>query len=201
MSHRRVVTFVAALGCALAARADAGTRIVNSWREPSAGPLKFAKVLVLVIAPHESQMQFGEAVLVGLMKKTHGVSAHSVMPKDDARDEQKMRAFMAKEAFDGAVTMRLLAAGQETTAQAGVYAPACTGFWGYYSYAWPMVTDIGYVHTERLFHMETQVYSLKDDKVVWGGISKTTDPKNARQLVEDVAKAVAKDLKKQGLIE
>jgi hypothetical protein len=57
------------------------------------------------------------------------------------------------------------------------------------------------VHTERLFHMETQVYSLKDDKVVWGGISKTTDPKNARQLVEEVAKAVAKDLKKQGLVE
>jgi hypothetical protein len=201
MRHARVVTLVTALACGLAANAGAGTSLVKSWREPSAAPLKFAKVLVLVIAPHESQMQFGEAVLVGLMKRTQGVSAHAVMPKDDARDEQKMRAFMAQESFDGAVTMRLLAAGQETTAHAGIYVPAHTGFWNYYSYAWPLVTDIGYVHTERLFHMETQVYSMKDDKIVWAGISKTTDPKNARQLVEDVARTVAKDLKKQRLVE
>jgi hypothetical protein len=195
------VTLVAALVCGLAASAGAGTSLVKSWREPSAGPLKFAKVLVLVIAPHESQMQFGEAVLVGLMKRTQGVSAHAVMPKDEARDEQKMRALMAQESFDGAVTMRLLASGQETAEYAGIYAPAHTGFWSYYSYAWPLVYDVGYVQTERVFHMETQVHSMKDDKVVWAGISKSTNPKNARQLVEDVARTVAKDLKKQRLVE
>jgi hypothetical protein len=63
------------------------------------------------------------------------------------------------------------------------------------------VTDIGYVHTERVYHMETQVYSMKDDKLVWYGITKTTNPKNAKQLVEEVAKEVAKDLRKQGFIE
>jgi len=201
MSHPRVVTLAAALACGLAASAGAGTKMVSTWSEPAGGPLKFARVLVLVIAPHESQMQYGEAVLVSLMKGTQGVSAHSVMPNDDAKDEQKMRAYLAKESFDGAVTMRLMASGQQTTATAGIYAPAHTGFWNYYSYAWPLVTDIGYVHSERAFAMETQVYSLKDDKVVWGGISKTTDPKDARQLVEDVARAVAKDLKKRKLID
>jgi hypothetical protein len=158
-------------------------------------------VLVLVIAPHESQMQFGEAVLTHLMKRTQAVSAHAVMTGKDTQDEQKMRAYMAQEAFDGAVTMRLLASGQETTSQAGVYVPSYTGFWSYYSYAWPLVTDIGYVHTERLYHMETQVYSMKDDKLVWGGITKTTNPKNARALVEEVAKTVGGALRKQKLIE
>jgi len=201
MSHPRTVTLVAALACGLAVRADAGTKMVSTWSEPTTGPLKFARVLVLVIAPHESQMQYGEAVLVSLMKRTQGVSAHSVLPNDDAKDEQKMRAYLAKEAFDGAVTLRLMAAGQQTTATSGIYAPAHTGFWNYYSYAWPLVSDIGYVHSERAFAMETQVYSLKDDKVVWGGITKTVDPKDARQLVEDVARAVAKDLKKRKLID
>jgi hypothetical protein len=201
MIDRRIVTFAAALALGATASASAGTKLVSSFREPSAGPLKFSKVLVLVIAPHESQMQFGEAVLTNLMKRTRGVSAHAVMPGDDARDEQKMRAFVAKEGFDGAVTMRLLAAGQETTAQAGIYAPSYTGFWSYYSYAWPLVTDIGYVHTERLFHMETQIYSVKDDKLVWGAITKTTNPKNARELVEQVAKTVGDALRKQQLVE
>jgi hypothetical protein len=202
MNRRKVVTFLAALACGTAAsQAHAGTKLVSSFREPSAGPLKFKKVLVLVIAPHESQMQFGEAVLTNLMKRTHGISAHAVMTGADARDEQKMRAYMEKEAFDGAVTMRLLAAGQETTSQWGVNASSYTGFWSYYSYAWPLVTDIGYVHTERLFHMETQVYSVKDDKLVWGAITKTTNPKDARQLVEQVAKTVGDALRKQQLVE
>jgi hypothetical protein len=200
MGHPRTVSMAAVLACGLAANASAGTKMVKTWSEPDLGPLRFQKVLVLVIAPHDSQMQFGEAVLVSLMKRTQGISAHAVLPKDDAKDEQKMRAYVAKEAFDGAVTLRLMASSQATTATSGIV-PLYTGFWNYYGYAWPMVSDIGYVHTERLFYMETLVYSLKDDKVVWSGISKTTDPKNARQLVEDVAAAVGKDLKKRKLID
>jgi hypothetical protein len=201
MTNRSLVAFSAALACTIAAEAHAGTKLVSSFKEPSVGALTFSKVMVLVIAPHESQMQFGEAVLTNLMKRTQAVSAHAVMPGDDARDEQKMRALIAKEGFDGAVTMRLLASGQQTAAQAGIYVPSYTGFWSYYSYAWPLVTDIGYVHTERVFHMETQVYSVKDDKLVWGAITKTTNPKNARQLVEDVAKTVGEALRKQKLID
>ena len=200
MGQPKTVTMAAVLACGLAGSASAGTKMVKTWSEPGLGPLKFQKVLVLVIAPHESQMQFGEAVLVSLMKRTHGISAHSVLPNDDAKDEQKMRAFMAREAFDGAVTLRLMASSQEATSTAGIV-PLYTGFWNYYGYAWPMVSDVGYVHTERLFYMETLVYSLKDDKVVWSGISKTKDPKNARQLVEEVAAAVGKDLKKRQLVE
>jgi hypothetical protein len=195
------VASVVGLACGFAASASAGTKLVSTWREPSAGPLKFGKVLVLVFAPHESQMQFAEGLLVGMMKRTRGVAAHSMMPKDDVKDEQKMRAFMAKEAFDGAVTLRVLEPGQVSTAQAGAYAPAYMNYWSYYSYAWPLVTDIGYVHTERVYPMEVQFYSMKDDKVVWSAITKTTNPKDARQLVEDVARTVAKDLKKQRLVE
>src|SRR5262245_1946735 len=201
MGNRMAVASIVGLACGLAASATAGTKVVSSWREPSAGALKFGKVLVLVIAPHESQMQFGEGLLVGLMKRTRGVSAHSVLPKDGAKDEQKMRALMAKEGFDGAVTLRLLEPGQVNTAQAGAYAPAYMNYWSYYSYAWPLVTDIGYLQTERVYPMEVQVYSMKDEKLVWSGITKTTNPKSAKQLVEEVAREVAKDLRKQHLIE
>ena len=66
MGHRIAVASMVGLACGLAASATAGTKLVRSGREPSAGPLKFSKVLVLVFAPHESQMQFGEGLLVGI---------------------------------------------------------------------------------------------------------------------------------------
>ena len=34
------------------------------------------------------------------------------------------------------------------TYQGGIYAPAHSGFWNYYSYAWPMVYDVG-LHAHR----------------------------------------------------
>jgi hypothetical protein len=201
MRHRSTVTLLALLGCAFAAPALAGTKIVKSWREPSAGPLKFSRVLVLVMAPHESQMLFGEAELVSLMKRTRGVAAHSVMPKDDAQDEQKMRAFMQKEGFDGAVTLRYIAAGAQTTEQPGLYVPSYTGFWSYYSYAWPLVYDMGYVKMDRVITMEAQIFAMKDDKLLWSGLTQSKNPKSAKTMVHEVVQAVGADLKKQGLVE
>jgi hypothetical protein len=201
MRKRTVGLCLALLGGGLAQVASAGTKLVRTSREPSAGPLNFSKVLVLVVAPHASQMQFGEAVLVQMMKRTRGVSAHAVMSEADAQDEQKMRAFMAREGFDGAVTMRFVGSGQEVTEEAGIYVTAYPVFWDHYSTAWTMVFDPGYVRTERWIQMETLVYSMKDGKLVWSGLTQTKNPKDAKDLVESVARAAAKDLKKQGLIQ
>ena len=194
-----VTTLLAAglLGCT-----SSGTRLINSWREPSAGPLRFKKVLVLCVAPHESQQRFGEAELVRLMKRTQGVSAHSVMTPDELKDETRMRAVMAREGFDGAVTLRFLGADQQLTGPRDVYypAPATADFWSY-SAVWAMASTPGYVHIDRKMQMETRVFSMTDDKVVWSGVSETTNPASAQTLVNDVVRTVAADLRKQRLID
>ena len=195
------MALLAVLAGGMAPAASAGTKLVTSWQEPSVTRLGFKKVLVVVFAPHESQRRFGEAELVKLIKKTQAVAAYSVMTEEDVKDESRMRAIMAREGFDGAITMRFVGAGETMTYQGGLYAPSYNGFWGYYSYAWPMVYDVGYMHIERSMNMETQVYSLTDDKVVWSSLSATKNPKTAHQLVEEVAGAVAKDLRKRKLIE
>jgi hypothetical protein len=48
--------------------------------------------------------------------------------------------------------------------------------------------------------VETRVYSLKQNKLVWGGQSKTTNPKNVDALVRKLAAAAAKELKDLGLV-
>jgi len=191
---------LAGLVCAAAVSAAAGTKMISSWRAPDAGPLNFQKVLVLCIAPHDSQRQFAENELVGLMKRTRGVPSYSVMTPADVESKEKVLAFMTREAFDGAVVMRFVGAGQKTH-DPGVYIPTYTGFWDYYSVAAPMMRDPGYIRMDRLLQMETQVFATKGDKLVWAGLSETKNPDSAKQLVADVARAVAADLKKQRLIQ
>jgi hypothetical protein len=191
---------VLALAGALAACAS-GTKLTSQWRDPDSGPLEFKKVLVIVIAPYESQRRSGEIQLVSLMKKVTGIPAHTLISAEDAKDASKLKGLVEKGGFDGAVTMRFIGSNQELTMSApGVYAPAYYGFYSYYSFAWPMVYDPGYMRTDTYIRIETQVYSVKSDKLVWAGVSSSANPKSASQLVDAVAHAVAAEMRKQKLI-
>src|SRR5688572_12626660 len=107
----RVTSSLTALACALAAVASAG-KLISSWHDPAAGTLNFQKVLILVIAPHESQRQFGEVELSRLMKRTTGVPSYTVMTPADVESKETVLAFMARERFDGAVVMKFIGAAQ-----------------------------------------------------------------------------------------
>jgi hypothetical protein len=58
----------------------------------------------------------------------------------------------------------------------------------------------GEIRTDTIVVVETLIYSLKQNKLVWGAQSRTTNPKNVDQLVKKLATAAAEELKKQGLI-
>jgi len=192
---------LAALSCVAATDAAAGTKVLSSWRDPEAGTARFQKVLVFCFAPHESQRQFGEATLARLMKKTKGVAAYTVIPPDDLKDREKVRALMARDGYDGAVVLRFVGSEQKISEKEAGYVPLHTGFWDNYSGAFTMVYDPGYVLMKQAIQMETQVYSMKEGRLIWSGVSETTSPKSADKLVEDVARTVGDVLRKQRLID
>jgi hypothetical protein len=70
----------------------------------------------------------------------------------------------------------------------------------YYAYGgWPAY-DPGYVRVDTYVRVETNVYSLPDDRLVWASASRTENPGSVRSLVSDTAKAVAKSMRSQGLV-
>jgi len=61
-------------------------------------------------------------------------------------------------------------------------------------------TGGGEIRTDTIVSVETLVYSMKQNKLVWAGQSKTTNPSKIDAFVKEIADAVAKEMKKQGLI-
>jgi hypothetical protein len=159
---------------ALMLPACASTTIRESWREPTAGRLEFRKVLALVISADGSMRRMAEDELVRQMQRTEAVAAYTLLAEEDYRDLDKAKAKVTAAGFDGAVTMRLVGAEKQVTGVPGTYAAPYTSFWGY--------------------------YGLTDEKLLWAGISETFNPSDAQTLVRDVVQAVAKELKKQGLV-
>jgi hypothetical protein len=54
--------------------------------------------------------------------------------------------------------------------------------------------------TNTIVSVETLVYSLKQNKLVWSGKSKTTNPPELIKFVKKLAADAAKELEKQGLL-
>ena len=47
-----------------------------------------------------------------------------------------------------------------------------------------------------MISVETLIYRLKDDKLMWASTSKTTNPDNLSSLIDDTADAIAKQVSK-----
>ena len=56
------------------------------------------------------------------------------------------------------------------------------------------------MRTDTIVSVETLVYSLAQDKLVWAGRSTTTNPRQVGPFVQELTAKVASELKKVGLI-
>lgn len=80
--------------------------------------------------------------------------------------------------------------------------PMYGGYWGGYDGygwggAWAPAADI---RTDTIVTVETLVYSMKQNKLVWAGESETTNPSKVDPFVRELAKAAANEMKKLGLL-
>jgi hypothetical protein len=71
--------------------------------------------------------------------------------------------------------------------------------WGYYGYGWSSMYVPGRVDTDTVVSIETLIFSVPRNQLLWAGVSESRNPKDARRLIADLVKTIAKELQKQGL--
>jgi hypothetical protein len=191
-----VVTAAGTAGCAT-------TSFVSTWKNPAAAPLKpeGKKVAAVVVTKNEANRRSAEDALAQAISKqgAQGVPLYSVT---SSTDENAVKAALEKDGFAGIVTMRPVAKDKELTVTSSMYAaPYYGGYWGgYYGYGWGAPYGGTDVRTDTIITIETLVYSLKQNKLVWAGQSQTTNPSKVDGFVQEVATAAAAEMKKAGLI-
>jgi hypothetical protein len=187
--------------------ASAGTSFRSTWRAPDAKPGTFrGKMVVAIYITQDEPLRQGvEITLANELKKrgVEGVAAYKLIPTDEMRDEAKAKARLSASGAAGVVTLRLVGDDQEISSSPATYysAPQYNSLWGgYWGYGWG-VYHPGYVSIDRIFHVETLVYSLEQNKLVWAGQSKSTNPDSVDSFIKDLVGKVASEMKKAGLIQ
>lgn len=160
----------------------------------------FKKVIVVCIAKNAISRRVAEDAMVAEIRHAKAVPAYTLIPDDELQDTQKVRARIVAGGFDGAITMRLVRVKQERTWVSGGVPADRHSFGGYYGRYGHSTYSRGYLHITDIVQIETNIYSVKDEKLVWSGMSETFDPTTTKALVKELAAEIAKDLRKRGLL-
>ena len=202
--RRRIGVLAAAVAALTAAGAIASTPVFTStWKAPDAAGVSFAgkSVAALVISPDDSLRISGEEQLVRELdaRGIRGIATYRMMPREEAATADRARPWFQRAGIEGVVALRPVSIEKETYA-GGWTTESYSTFWGYYNYAPAAVYRFGGSRSDTHLVVETLVYSLPLDKLLWAGVSSTTNPKEAQAFVRDLVAAAVKEMKKQRLV-
>jgi hypothetical protein len=74
------------------------------------------------------------------------------------------------------------------------------GFGGWYGMYSPVYYDPGYYQESTSYLVETNIFSLEKDKLVWTGTTKSTTGSDVGLLVDSIIAAVMDQMKKEGFM-
>jgi hypothetical protein len=197
----RTLTF-AALVCL---GACATTTFTSKWKAPDVQAVNPAGKTVgaVFMSKDESKRRAGEDALAAALsaRGAHGVPAYTILPDEAKMDPEAARAKLKEAGANGVVVMRLVGKDQQVTYTPGYAGPSYYGGFGpYWGYGWGSVYEPGYLQTDTLVSVETLVYSLDRNKLLWASTSRTTNPNNINALVREVSDVTADEMVKQGLL-
>lgn len=187
--------------------AGCGTTAVieKSWRDPEASVdiSSLNKVLVVALLKNETYRRSAEDEMVSLLTGK-GIASYNYLNKDVREDQEPaLREKLKTQGFDGIVTMKLADVNKDVTYVPGrynTYPPYYGRFWSYYWYSWRSFYEPGYYETTKTYTVEVNVYSLKRDKLIWSGVTKSVNPEGIDKLMHAAAKAVYKKMKEEHFI-
>ena len=182
----------------------AGPKFTSSWKAPEASGVRFTnqKVAALVITSDTNLQMSAEEQLVRELgtRGIQGVATYRIVPKEELTSSERARPWFERSGVQGVVSLRPVNVETVRTYAPSVWTTSSyTTLWGYYGYGWTGVYSPGGMREDTTLVVETLIHSLPLDKLLWAGVSTTTNPKQAPAFIKQLVDAAVKEMRKQGL--
>ena len=133
------------------------------------------------------------------------VASIGVAPNKEDLEKAAIRKKVQELGIKSVIVTRLLGVDKEKYYVPGeVYVPPYgyyRGFHGYYDRAYGYAYSPGYWAEYEIFRLETNLYEVATEKLIWSAASETVDPQSVETVVESLSEQIIADLTKRGLLE
>lgn len=173
------------------------TSLVTRWHDPTAEQVRFSKVIALCITKDQEVRRSAEGQLCAEISSVECKPAYLSLPDSMLRNKDEAKALLAKEGVDGAVVVRVIDVREEVASVAPSYGPT---FWGDYGRTWEASYYPGHYRADQILRLETSIYSVTRDQLLWVGTTDTVNHHSLKKTVEELVTAVRDQLKRDKLI-
>lgn len=204
----KIKLLLAAVAISLFTACGPSTQITKSWSDPSlnSGMKPFNKVLVIAQLKDDSSRRIAEDKIVASSPRGNFVASYSYL-KQDQQDQNLVVADLLKQGIDGIILMRLTDVEKSTDyVQGSTY----YGGWGYgggyyggyggWGYGGSMYSTPGYYEENKTYYVETNIYDVKSNKLLWSGTTSTLNPTKINEALDEIIAALKTELTNKGLI-
>jgi hypothetical protein len=187
------------------------TKMVSSWVAPDAKGVKLHKFLALVVTRSVGTRRAAEDEMVSQLNNrgNNAQASYELLSEIELEDLASSKAKVVASGADGAVLLRLhnfKSSNKDQPTVRNNNSPDPSGnridtVSSEFTFFAPHPSPGELSYTELVVEIETLVYSLKDDKLLWRGVSRTKNPLGARVVVQEITEQAIKTMKKQGLVD
>lgn len=186
----------------------ASTKLLSSWSDPNWAGRPMKSFLIVGVMENDIQRKMYEDLFVARIagEGVSGIAAYTLLPEAGANyDEEAIREAVARSGADGAIIARL----QGVTRQERYVPPtyeyepafgARRGFYRYYGMAYRYQLSPGYTTVDTVVELETTVFSVQTENMVWAGTTRSFNPSSTKSVIEKNADLIIGDMKKAGLL-
>lgn len=205
MQSTRIRMVAVVLLIAAAMSACMTTKKTAEWRDDSYTGGKFDNILVIGVAQQNSVRRMFESNVVSELKAKNvtAIPSFSIMASDEKISKESVKAAIAGKKVDAVLVTHLVGVDEQEVYYPPTYTPTMGpgyGYYGYYSRVYDYVYEPGYYQKYKVVKIETNLYNVSTEKLVWSMQSETIDPDIEEHLVRDNIKIFMEGLARQGLI-
>ena len=179
------------------------TKIEKAWMEPgsSVSNSPGTKALVIALVKDETSRRVIEDALVSRIK-AQAVASYTSLTDDmlKAASEESLNKLLTQGQYTHILIMRLADVEKETSYVPGTTTGYYGGYGRYYGYGASMYSSPGYYQTDKNYFVETTIYDVASNKLLWTGTTKTVNPSKLDKTVQDIADVVTAKMKKDGFL-
>ncbi len=182
------------------------TKITSVWMDQEKSGSSFNDILVIGIAKEEHNRRLFEEQFTAQLN-TAGVESevsYKILPEGTVINRETVTAAIKGKNIDAVIVTHMVSVEEETVYRQNMdYRPSYgyyNGMYNYYPHVNTYVHQPGYYTTHDVVKLETNLYEVKSEELVWSAQSRSFAPESAKEVIDSLVKLVIKDLKEKGLI-
>lgn len=202
--------------CSLLLSSCSANKLTSSWKHDSIGQYKMGTVLVIGVARDEIKRRIYEDTFVSSLTEAgvHAVPSYTVTKQSIEPSKEALQEVLTKSQADTVlITHRIgrkeveayqrsaLLIGSNNyygiTGADGYYG---NSLYGYYPLIWNSVAPTGSYYEKITVMLETNLYDVKTEELLWSARSESTDPVMTRKYYQKLINLFLNDLKKDNLL-